>query len=97
MEWLHPHCRDLKDENLMRRLPGMTNKEIVLDLLRRMPDDASLHDIAQRLEFVAAVRQGISELDDSGSISIEQVEPELPPWSLTTVRKRRRRQRRVER
>ncbi|HJP94293.1 MAG TPA: hypothetical protein VJ875_20200 [Pyrinomonadaceae bacterium] len=69
----------------------MTDKEIVLDLLRRMPDDASLHDIAQRLEFIATVQRGLSELNDSGSISIERFEPELPPWSLTTVRKRRRR------
>jgi len=29
----------------------MTNKEIVQDLLRRIPDDASLQDIAQELEF----------------------------------------------
>jgi hypothetical protein len=69
----------------------MTDKEIVLDLLRRMPDDASLHEIAQRLELIATVQQGLSELHDSGSISIERFEPELPPWSLTTVRKRRRR------
>ena len=71
---------------------AMTDKEIALELLRRVPDDASLHDIAQRLQFIAAVQRGLSELDDSGSISIEQVEPELPPWSFTTIRKRRRRQ-----
>ena len=71
---------------------ALTDKEIAFDLLRRVPDDASLHEIARRLEFIAAVRQGISELDDNGIISIEKVEPELPKWSLTTVRKRRRRQ-----
>ena len=70
----------------------MTDKEIALNLLARMSDDASLHEIAQKLEFVAVVRQGISELDDNGIISVERVEPELPKWSLTTVRKRRRRQ-----
>jgi len=36
----------------------MTNKEIVQDLLRRIPDDASLQDIAREIEFVAAIRQG---------------------------------------
>jgi hypothetical protein len=69
----------------------MTNKEIVLDVLRQMPEDASLYEIAQRLEFIATLRRGISDLDDSGIISIERVEQELPSWSLTTVRKRRRR------
>ena len=56
----------------------MTNKEIVQDLLRRIPDDASLQDIARELEFIAAVRQGLSELDNGDSIPIEEVEQELP-------------------
>ena len=60
----------------------MTNKEIVQDLLRRLPDDASLHDIARELEFVATVRQGLSELDNGDSIAIEEVEKELPSWII---------------
>ena len=60
----------------------MTNKEIVQDLLRRIPDDASLQDIARELEFVAAVRQGLSELDNADSVSIEEVEKELPSWII---------------
>ena len=60
----------------------MTNKEIVQDLLRRMPDDASLHDIAKELEFIAAVRQGLAELDNGDSVSIEEVENELPSWII---------------
>jgi hypothetical protein len=46
----------------------MTNKEIVQDLLRRLPDDASLEDIARSLRFIAAVRQGITELDQGESV-----------------------------
>ena len=60
----------------------MTNKEIVQDLLRRIPDDASLQDIARELEFVAAVRQGLTELDNGESIPIEQIEQELPSWII---------------
>ena len=60
----------------------MTNKEIVQDLLRRLPDDASLQDIARELEFVAAVRQGLSELDNGDSVPIEDVEKELPSWII---------------
>ena len=36
----------------------MSNKQIDQDLLERVPDDASLHDIAREIEFVAAIRQG---------------------------------------
>jgi predicted transcriptional regulator len=56
----------------------MTNKEIVQDLLRRIPDNASLQDIARELEFIAAVREGLAELDAGENVPIEQVEQELP-------------------
>jgi hypothetical protein len=56
----------------------MTNKQIVEDLLQRIPEGASLHDIAQEIEFIAAVRQGLDELDRGESIPLQQVERELP-------------------
>jgi hypothetical protein len=74
---------------------GLNDKEIVLDLLRRLPDDVTLYQIAQRLEFIAAVRQGLAEFDENkDSISIEQVERELTSWSVTVGRKRKGRQKR---
>jgi predicted transcriptional regulator len=60
----------------------MTSKEIVEDLLQRVPDDASLQDIAREIEFIAAVRQGLSELDRGERIPIEEVERELPSWII---------------
>jgi hypothetical protein len=41
----------------------MSNKQIVEDLLQRIPDGASLHDIAREIEFIAVVRQGLDELE----------------------------------
>ena len=35
----------------------MSNKEIVQDLLRRLPESASLHDIAREIEFAAGGRE----------------------------------------
>ena len=71
----------------------LNDKELVLDLLRRLPDDVTLCQIAQKLEFIAAVRQGLAEFDENkDSISIEQVERELTSWSVTVGRKRRGRQ-----
>jgi|SRR5215213_1067716 len=40
------------------------------------------------LEFIAAVRQGLSELDNGDSVPLEDVERELPSWvssSLTST------------
>jgi len=56
----------------------MSNKQIVEDLLQRIPEDASLHDIARETEFIAAVRQGLHDLDRGERIPIEEVERELP-------------------
>jgi predicted transcriptional regulator len=60
----------------------MTSKEIVEDLLQRVPDNASLQDIAREIEFIAAVQQGIAELDHGERISIEEIERELPSWII---------------
>ena len=62
--------------------PGMDNKQIVEDLLQRIPEGASLHDIAQEIEFVAAVRQGLDELDRGERIPIDEIERELPSWII---------------
>lgn len=60
----------------------LDNKEIVKDLLTRLPDQVSLQEIAQEIEFIAAVRQGLSELDRGESIPVEQIERELPAWVI---------------
>lgn len=60
----------------------LSNKEIVKDLLQRLPDQISLHQIAQEIEFVAAVRQGMAELDRGEGISIDEIEKELPSWII---------------
>jgi predicted transcriptional regulator len=60
----------------------MSTKQIVQDLLQRLPEDVSLQDIAQEIEFVAAVRQGLDELDRGERIPIEDIERELPSWVI---------------
>ncbi len=61
---------------------NMSSKDIIKDLLLRLPDEISLHQIAQEIEFIAAVRQGMAELDRGESITIEQIEKELPSWIM---------------
>lgn len=73
---------DLKKPTVNDKLQIMTNKEIVQDLLERIPDDASLHDIARELEFIAAVRQGLTELDNGQSVTVEELERDLTSWRI---------------
>ena len=60
----------------------MTDKEIVQDLLRRVPDNDSLQDIARELEFIAGVRQGLAELASGEVFPLEVVEQELASWII---------------
>jgi predicted transcriptional regulator len=34
------------------------------------------------VEFIAAVRQGLAELDNGDSVSVEEGEKELPSWII---------------
>ena len=60
----------------------MSTKEIVQDLLQKLPENVSLHEVAREIEFVAAVRQGLSEIERGERIAIEEVEKELPTWVI---------------
>ena len=60
----------------------MSTKQIVQDLLQRLPEDVSLHDVAQEIEFISAVRQGQAELDRGERIPLEDIERELPSWVI---------------
>ncbi len=60
----------------------MSTKEIVHDLVEHLPDNVSLLDVARHIEFVAAVQEGLDELDRGESVPIEEVEAELPSWVI---------------
>jgi hypothetical protein len=62
----------------------MSSKDLVTDLMRRLPDEVSLVDIAREIEFVAGIREGISEFDAGQSISAEQLLREIPQWAGNT-------------
>lgn len=61
---------------------NLSNKDIVRDILHRLPDEVSLHQIAEQIEFVSAVRQGIAELDQGQEISLDDIAKELPTWLI---------------
>ena len=58
----------------------MTEKEIVLETIRALPDDCSLDDIAERIEFMAAVQKGLDQLDRGDGIPHEEVKKQLASW-----------------
>jgi predicted transcriptional regulator len=61
----------------------MSSKEIVQELLKKIPDEASLADIAQEIEFVAGIREGLAELDQGQSLTADQLRERLRSWTST--------------
>ena len=58
----------------------MSNKELVADLVQRLPDDTSLLDTAREIEFVAGGREGFAQLDRGEGVRLDEVEKQLPSW-----------------
>lgn len=59
----------------------MSNKEVVSDLLTRLPNDVSLQQIAREVEFVAGVREGFAQLDRGEGVDLEKVEKLIESWT----------------
>ena len=71
--------------NLLVRFDNwrMTEKEIVIETIRSLPDNCSLDDIAERIEFMAAVRKGLDQLDRGEGIPHEEVKKQLASWLIS--------------
>ena len=61
----------------------MSSKEIVIDLLQKLPEESSLMEIAQEIEFVAGIREGLAQLDRGESLTAEQLRERLRAWTHT--------------
>ena len=59
----------------------MSNKEAVIELVNRLPENVSLREIAQEIEFVAAIQEGLDQIDQGQGIPLEDVEKMLDLWT----------------
>lgn len=58
----------------------MSAKQLALDSIEKLPDDASFEEIAKRLEVIAAIEKGVDSLDRGEGKSIEEVEKLMASW-----------------
>jgi len=58
----------------------MRNRDIAIDLIQKLPENASLHDIARELEFIAGVREGFAQLERGEGVPAEEVRSLIPSW-----------------
>ena len=58
----------------------MSTREAVQSILEKLPAGVSLHEVAREIEFIAAVRDGLAELDRGEGIPVDQVRREIREW-----------------
>jgi len=58
----------------------MSDREMVLDLVRRMPEDATLKDIVTELELFTGIDVALEQVSRGEWISEEEMRSELRKW-----------------
>ena len=61
----------------------MSDREAVIEMVRRLPATVSLREILWEIEFIAAVKEGLAEIDQGHGVSIEAVEQMMESWTKT--------------
>jgi hypothetical protein len=62
-----------------RNMPT-TTKELVIEMIERMPDDSTVPDIMAELYVRQKIDVGLKQLDEGQSLSQEEVEQRLSRW-----------------
>jgi len=58
----------------------MTTKERMLQVVRELPDDASIEDAMERLLVLAKIERGLAQADRGDTVSHQAVKDRLGEW-----------------
>jgi len=58
----------------------MSDKQIALESIQRLPEDTSLSVIAERMEFLAGIRRGLDQIERAEVVPHEEVKRQLATW-----------------
>ena len=59
----------------------MSNRELVINLVNKLPADTPLKDIVREIEFVAGIKQGVAEAKRREGISVEEARQLVKEWT----------------
>jgi predicted transcriptional regulator len=62
----------------------MSNRELVIDLINKLPADMPLQDMAREIEFVAGVKEALAESDRGEGVPLEEVEKLIEQWAAAS-------------
>jgi predicted transcriptional regulator len=63
-----------------RQISRVSDKQLALESIQRLPADASLQAIAERLEFLAGIRKGLDQIERGETVPHEEVKRQLATW-----------------
>ena len=58
----------------------MSNREIIINLVEKLPEDMPLQDIAREIELIAGVRRAREEAARGEGVSPEQAKQLVDSW-----------------
>jgi predicted transcriptional regulator len=61
--------------------PGSSDKQLALEVLRRMPEDVTLKEISEEIAILAAIRRGEAAADEGRVLSHEEVKRRAASWT----------------
>jgi predicted transcriptional regulator len=59
---------------------NMSDKNVVLEAVRQMPEAATLDEISEEIAILAAIRRGEEAADKGRVIPHEEIRKQLPSW-----------------
>jgi predicted transcriptional regulator len=61
----------------------MSDRELVLDTVQEMPESASFAQILDRVNLLAAVREGLEQSERGEGTPAEEVRDKVRAWALS--------------
>lgn len=58
----------------------MSDKQVVLESIAKLPETATLEDIQANLELLAKLREGLADADAGRVVPHEQIKREFRSW-----------------
>lgn len=58
----------------------MSNRELVIDIVKNLPANTSLEKIAREIEFVAGVKRGLAQAKRRQGVSPDEVQRRVRKW-----------------
>jgi predicted transcriptional regulator len=60
----------------------MSNKEMVIDAVRELPEEATLEDILEQIKILSALQRSAEAADAGQVIPQEEVKKKVASWNL---------------